>query len=69
MFDKRNRNNNKTHSKKYDIKKKKIKTAHNFITNRKTLNAQIIEKNKRATQLTLHRNFMNELNKNNYKKR
>ena len=67
MFDKRNRNNNKTPSKKSDIKKKKkIKTAHNFIINKKTLNAQTIERNERATQLILYCNFINKFIKNNY---
>ena len=39
-------------------KRKKVKIAHNFITNKKTLNTQTIKRNKRATQSTLHRNFM-----------
>ena len=50
------------------FKKKKIKITHNFIINKKMLNAQIIKKNERATQLTLHRNFMNEFIKSNHKK-
>ena len=58
------------HSKKFNVKKKKkIKTAYNFITDKKTLNAQMIKKNERATQLILHRNFISELIKNNFKKR
>ena len=41
MFDRRNRNDSKIHLKKFYIKKKKkkkIKTAFDFIINKKTLN-------------------------------
>ena len=40
---------------------------HNFIINKKMLNAQMIEKNAREMQSILHCNFINKLIKNNHK--
>ena len=69
MINQRCQHDNKTHSKKFNVKKKKkIKITHDFVANEKTMNATTIKENENNAQSIVHCSIMNEFIKNDYKK-
>ena len=68
MFDQRDENDDATHQKKSNVKKKtKVKITIDFTVNKKTLNAKASERDENYVQLTLHRRVINEFFKSNYR--
>ena len=47
-------------------KKKKVKVTNDFFTDKETLNAQTLERDKDDTKLILHRSVMSEFFENNH---